>query len=124
VKVACHSSTVDRKNPISRPLHPAIRYDTMPSAQGPIQSFLLRKTSSGYLAKSRMRSYSVAAYLSHRIQPTWLQKKPFWVGECTSRSESLYRWWSRWCAAHHSGPFWAAVVPPKAITNCQNRLSR
>ena len=61
----------------------------MASAHGPIQSYLLRNTSSGYFEKSRIRSKSVAAYLSQRIQPTWLQKKPFWVGEWMSRSESL-----------------------------------
>ena len=48
----------------------------MPSDHGPIQSCLLMKRSSGYLAKSLISSYSVAPYLSQRIHPTWLHQKP------------------------------------------------
>ena len=61
--VECHSRTVDAKNPTTRPLHPPIRKHATPSAHGPIQSCLLRKRSSGYLAKSLISSYSRRAVL-------------------------------------------------------------
>ena len=47
-----------------------------PSVHGATQSCELRKRNSGYFAKSLMLSYSVAPYLSHRIQPTWLHQNP------------------------------------------------
>src|SRR5690242_1486372 len=102
--VECHRSTVDAKKPRTTPDQPATSRHTTASSHGPIQSNLLRNRSSGYSAKSLIRSVFVSAYLSHRIQPTWLHQKPFW-GECTSSSVSENRWWSRWWLAHHSGPF-------------------
>ena len=41
---------------MSRPLQPPMRKQAKPSSHGAIQSFLFRKTSSGYLEKSLMRS--------------------------------------------------------------------
>src|SRR6266545_7142997 len=89
--VVCHSSTVEPKNPMTSPLHPAMRYDAKPSAHGPIQSCLSRKRSSGYRVKSLMASVSVLLYLSHRIQPTWLQKTPS-RGVWGSPSRSVNLW--------------------------------
>ena len=60
----------------------------MPSAHGAIQSFLLMKRSSGYLAKSRMSSGFQSLFFAHRIQPTWLHQKPL-RGEWRSSSVSL-----------------------------------
>ena len=46
------------------------------------------KRSSGYLAKSLIRSIGISSYLSQRIQPTWLHQKPR-SGEWMSSSVSL-----------------------------------
>ena len=54
----------------------------------------------------------------------WLHQKPFWTGEWMSSGWSEKRWWWRWCAAHQRTPFWAAVWPTKAMTNCQKRFIR
>ena len=105
------------------PLQPAMKKHANPSAQGATQSCLSSQTSSGYLVKSLIASESVLLYLSQRIHPTWLHQKPR-LGEWMSRSVSENLWWARWCAAHHSGPFCAALVPTNASTNCGTRFSR
>jgi hypothetical protein len=90
VNVTCQSSTVDAKNPMRSPLQPPITKQMTPSVQGPIQSCLSMKRSSGYFAKSRIWFRSASLYASQRIQPTWLHQNPR-LGECTSRSVSEKR---------------------------------
>jgi len=89
----------------SRPSRDEERDDGEAPRSDPV--VLVQEAQPGYLAKSLMRSTLVSAYLSHRIHPTWLHQNPR-SGEWMSSSVSESRWWSRWCAAHHSAPFCAA----------------
>src|SRR4051812_23431783 len=76
--VPCHSSTVDRKNPTTSPLQPPIRKHSVPRNHGPMRSYLLRKRSSGNLAKSSISSYNVSVDVCDRIQPQCAHQKPRW----------------------------------------------
>ena len=55
-----------------------------------------------------------------RNQPMWLRKKPC-ARRMHVRAVSAWRWWWRWCAAHHSGPRCTDAAPITANANCTGR---
>lgn len=94
VKVPCHSATVDRKKPTTRPLQPATRKLVAARRTPPTQLNRSMSRSSGKRARSLTALRSVAVWRSDMIHPMWLCQKPM-SGLWMSSAVSLKRWWAR-----------------------------
>src|SRR3954463_5329919 len=117
-KVPCHSITVETKKPQTSAGAPPMRKMTTARRTGGSRWNRFRNRISGNRERSLISA--VPAYLRHRIHPAWLHQKPFF-GEWMSPGSSEYLWWSRWCAAHHSIPFWVLDCAQNASTNWKAR---
>ena len=96
-------------------------YIAAASKAGTMMSKRSRKRNSGKRAKSRTLYRRVGKFDREVIHRTWLHQKPCSLGECTSLATSEWRWWWRWCPAHHNGPRCTAVLPNTAKRNCTGR---